>query len=120
MVRKPDPYLNVKSSKQRRRPIPTLWLSGIFVALPILILALYFGFRNLFYHQMPVNSLDYFVLALAFFISGLTGIVYIIRREFPQVVILKGTLAVIFGMFITVLGWGIAMYSLYSAFKMMF
>lgn len=116
---KPSPANRNKRSIRARRPIPTRWLSSIFVALPVLILAVYFGIRDVYYFSRPVNSLDYFVLALAFFISGLTGIVYIVRKEYPQVVILKGTLAMIFGMFITIFGWGIAMYALYSAIKIM-
>ena len=114
-----DPLRQNSGYQNKPHRIPTRWLSAIFVALPVLILAVYFGIRDVYYFNRPVNSLDYFILALSFFIGGLTGIVYIVRREFPQVVIMRGTLAVIFGMFITVLGWGIAMYSLVSAIRIM-
>ncbi len=120
MLNRPDEFTRHNLENQKHHRIPTIWLSGIFVLLFLVILVVYFGIRNLYFYHAPVNWLDYLILALAFFTIGLTGVVYIVRREFPQVVIMKGTAAVIFGMFITVIGWGIAIYSLYAALKHIF
>ena len=53
------------------------------------------------------------IVVTAFFIWGCTGIVWIVRREAPQGIILRGKPAVILGLILVISSWGISLYGLY-------
>jgi len=75
--------------------------SPVFLALAILTLFGYFW-------NGPLPPL---MLSLIFFVGGFTGVIVVVRREFPAVIFtITGVQAIVEGSLVTVLLWGAAAY----------
>ena|SRR5271157_1667375 len=106
--------LNKNSGKQKATDWNFFWneyrkllITGlpVFLALAILILFGYFW-------NGPLPPL---MLSLIFFVGGFTGIIIVVRREFPAVLFtITGLQAIVEGSLVTVLLWGAAAYIIWQ------
>lgn len=55
---------------------------------------------------------EFIIFSFILFLWGLGGLVVIIRRELPQLIPIKGKMAIVYGIFIMVFCWGLALISL--------
>lgn len=53
-------------------------------------------------------------IAVGFFFWGCLGMIMIIRKEVPQIIMIKGKPAVILGLIFTVSSFGVTLYALYQ------
>jgi hypothetical protein len=55
------------------------------------------------------NQIGGFLLAFGLFVIGLMGLPMIIRKEIPWLVTIRGWIAVVEGIILLVIGWGLAL-----------
>jgi hypothetical protein len=94
------------------------WSFGLSISWFIVLGIWFFLIRDL----LKINFypfLDYYVLALAFFIWGYLGLFWAYRRQVPQVVMVKGKPAFIIGMFMMIGCWSLSIYSLIIGSRIM-
>ena len=98
--------------KLQLKRIPTTWL-GFIVFVPGLTVAFIWGWvrtKMLVDHSKLV--LDAIVGTVVMFLWGWLGVISITRREIPQLITIRGRPAILLGLAITIIFWGLGLYSL--------
>jgi hypothetical protein len=94
--------------------LPTVFLVGSIALLIMGIVVVYLEARKYFPPGQSTDLVDRLVFTLIFFISGLIGIVGIVRKEFIHGFIVgKGKIAVISAWIFLIITWGLALYGMY-------
>ena len=60
---------------------------------------------------------DPWVIFFFFFSAGCTGLLWLIRKEAPQVITLRGGSAQVLGATLLIAGWGLAIYTLWWSYR---
>jgi hypothetical protein len=68
------------------------------------------GFLATIFLPLPVTgkSYEFLIVSIIFILWGSGGLVVIIRRELPQLILIKGNLAVLYGIVMMVFCWVVA------------
>jgi hypothetical protein len=94
------------------------WETIHLVMLPVAIgLLPLFGFLLLGSAGYRDTPIQYFLVSLMFFSWGFMGLPMIVRKEVPWLIVFRGWVAVVEGVALLVMGWGLAIGFMVIMFK---
>jgi hypothetical protein len=72
-------------------------------------------FTNDTFPGVSIDLINSIFAACALFLLGCVGIIWVIRQEAPQIILMKGRSATLLGWLVALIFWGLALYKILEA-----